>query len=158
MQTKCIFYFILWSRNHQKMGRAQIKRGKFSLFYCRYLLKTEQNVGKNGLPTCFLQVTYMGNLLIINADVGNVGMQVEKQLLVGIKNCSPTHVGEQPQHKHKIKHDKTTMPACSDTHAVHNFPFLYVLTPRKDFRRGNIQNVFQRPLFVKYLYRISFIH
>ncbi|MBW9200558.1 hypothetical protein EVD32_11900 [Bacteroidales bacterium SW299] len=25
------------------------------------------------------------------------------------KNCSPTHVEEQPQHKHKIKHDKTTM-------------------------------------------------
>ncbi|RHA76949.1 hypothetical protein DW921_05375 [Phocaeicola coprophilus] len=28
------------------------------------------------------------------------------------KNCSPTHVGEQPQHKHKIKHDKTTMQSA----------------------------------------------
>ncbi|NBH65297.1 hypothetical protein D3Z46_02950 [Bacteroides sartorii] len=35
------------------------------------------------------------------------------------KNCSPTHVGEQPQHKHKIKHDKTTMQF---------FSLLYVLS------------------------------
>ena len=25
------------------------------------------------------------------------------------KNCFPTHVEKQSQHKHKIKHDKTTM-------------------------------------------------
>ena len=58
----------------KKMGRAYTKRGKFSPFYCKDLLNTGQNVGKNGLPTCFLQVTYMDNSLIINADVGNVGM------------------------------------------------------------------------------------
>ena len=140
MQTKCIFYFILWSRNHQKMGRAQIKRGKFSLFYCRYLLKTEQNVGKNGLPTCFLQVTYMGNLLIINADVGNVGMQVEKQLLVGIKNCSPTHVGEQPQHKHKIKHDKTTMQ-----HLLYTFVYVPSLRYSHTLKRFQTLQQLERP-------------
>ena len=56
------------------MGRAYTKRGKFSLFYCKDLLNTGQNVGKKGLPTCFLQVAYMGISLIINADVGNVGM------------------------------------------------------------------------------------
>lgn len=36
-----------------------------------------------------------------------------------IKNCSPAHAGEQPQHKHKIKHDKTTMQF---------FSLLYVLS------------------------------
>ncbi len=35
------------------------------------------------------------------------------------KNCPPTHVEEQPQHKHKIKHDKTTMQF---------FSLLYVLS------------------------------
>ena len=56
------------------MGRTKTKRGKFSVFYCKDLLNAGQNVGKNSLPTCFLQVTYMGNSLIINEDVGNVGM------------------------------------------------------------------------------------
>ena len=50
------------------------QRGKFSLFYCKDLLNTGQNVGKNGLPTCFLQVAYIDNSLTIKADVGNVGM------------------------------------------------------------------------------------
>ena len=59
------------SKNGQNLDK---KRGKYSLFYCKDLLKIGQDVGKNGLPTCFLQVTYMGNSLIINTDVGKVGM------------------------------------------------------------------------------------
>jgi len=58
----------------KKWAEPRQKRGKFSLFDRKDLLNTGQNVGKNGLPTCFLQVTYMGNSLTINEDVGNVGM------------------------------------------------------------------------------------
>ena len=36
-------------------------------------------------------------------------------------NCPPTHVEGQPQHKHKIKHDKTTMPHLLFTFV--NVPF-----------------------------------
>ena len=57
-----------------KMGRTLAKRGKFDLFYCKDLLKIGQNVGKNGLPTCFLHVTYMDKMLIISFYVDNVGM------------------------------------------------------------------------------------
>ena len=71
-----------------KMGRIQEKRGKFGFFYCEGLLKIGQNVGKNGFPTCSLYVTYMDKPLIINVDVGNVGMQVEKHFRDGDADVS----------------------------------------------------------------------
>ena len=71
-----------------KMGGIQEKRGKFGFFYCKDLLKIGQNVGKNGFPTCFLHVTYMGKPLIINVDVGNVGMQLEKHFWDGDADVS----------------------------------------------------------------------
>ena len=71
-----------------KMGRIQAKRGKFGFFCCKDLLKIGQNVGKNGFPTCFLYVPYMDKPLIINVDVGNVGMQVEKHFQDGDADVS----------------------------------------------------------------------
>ena len=57
-----------------KNGQNLDKKRQIQPILLQNLLNTGQNVGKNGLPTCFLEVTYMGNPLIINADVGNVGM------------------------------------------------------------------------------------
>jgi len=71
---KMHFLLHIMVKKLSKNGQKLEKIGKFSLFYCKDLLNTGQNVGKNGLPTCFLQVTYMGNSLTINEDVGNVGM------------------------------------------------------------------------------------
>ncbi len=39
------------------------------------------------------------------------------------KNCPPTHVEEQPQHKHKIKHDKTTMQFFSLLYVLSNITY-----------------------------------
>jgi len=68
------FLLHIMVKKPSKNGQNLDKKRQIQPILLQNLLNTGQNVGKNGLPTCFLQVTYMGNSLIINEDVGNVGM------------------------------------------------------------------------------------
>jgi len=71
---KMHFLLHIMVKKPSKNGQNLDKKRQIQPILLQNLLNTGQNVGKNGLPTCFLQVTYMGNSLIINEDVGNVGM------------------------------------------------------------------------------------
>lgn len=49
----------------------------------------------------------------MHLNVENLAYEfIKEEVGTYIKNCSPAHAGEQPQHKHKIKHDKTTMQSA----------------------------------------------
>ena len=57
------------------------------------------------LPIFFLNYLYLANATPTNYRVSNNTFHK----FIYKKDSPPTHVEELPQHKHKIKHDKTTM-------------------------------------------------